>query len=124
MRVTFISQLAYQVAFSFEPDGLIYISCHRYIGFGKMRLNYARLGDFLQKEFKLEEARQTIVYLHESERKNICLGRQPAITVFDVEILKREILLEKCGDKMRKELKKIKYDPLHLAIHYCSVKNV
>jgi hypothetical protein len=86
-----------------------------------MKLEYCRLNDFLEKEFDNKEVSEKIVYLHEPVRDNMFISTQPSISVFDVEVETREVLTEKIGAEMKKELKKVTNDPLYLMIYYGNV---
>lgn len=118
MRATLISQLVSQVAFSFEPEGLVYLSGQRYFSDdGKMIFEYCNLTGFFERKFDQKTVSCKIVYLHESETVGF-RNKQPIKDVFDVEVEQRKVLTEKNGDEMKKELKRINNDPLYFMVYY------
>jgi len=124
MRATFVSNLSPSVAFSFEPEGLIYISGDRFFnGDGNLVIRYYRLGNSYTKIYQREEAFITAVFLYKS-RGNMFLSEQPALTVFDMDVsVKREVLIEKSGSYLKNEFKRLQEDPVYFYLNYCSRKH-
>jgi hypothetical protein len=121
MRATLVSQLCSSVAFSFEPEGLIYISNNSYITGSNLRLCYARLSGQYEKLYTLEESRSTLVFIQEHRNNWMSLSKQPELTTRKIDVLKRMVITEKSGLEIKMELKRIKKDQVYFMLHYCSV---
>ena len=120
MRATFISNLINQVAFSFEPEGLLYVSVDKIINVdGNMIFKYSRLEVGYTKLYKKDDLLETPVFLYE-DTNNIFREQQPENTVFDIDISsKREVLIEKSGSYLKNEFKRLKNDSVYFYLKYC-----
>lgn len=123
MRATLVSALIDQVAFSFEPDGLIYISGKRFSnGDGNFILKYYRLEVAYTKRYTPEDASATPVFIYDNSGHTF-YKTQPEHTVFEIDISsKREVLIEKSGSYLKNEFKRLKEDPLYFYLKYCETK--
>lgn len=121
MRATFISKIIPHVVFSFDPDGLLYISKGTRYHKDSVFFCYARLDKTYYKTYKRDEAFATPVFVYESTR-NIFLSNQPEKTVFELDICTREILTEKTGSSLRQELKRMQKDSVYFYMKYCHIR--
>lgn len=121
MRATFVSNLIDQVAFSFEPDGLLYISKGKFFNAdGNMILEYAREDVNFKKRYTAVDASETPVFVYERE-DHMFLSKQPENTVFDYEIPTREILFEKTCTFPIAEYRRMQKDSLYFYIKYSRI---
>ena len=123
MRATLISELIDQVAFSFEPDGLLYISGNRFVnGNGNFIFKYGRMEVSYTKLYTPEEVSTTPVFLYDTSEHTF-YKTQPENTVFEIDVSsKREVLIEKSGTYLKNEFKRLKEDPVYFYLKYCKIK--
>jgi hypothetical protein len=124
MRATLVSKLINQVAFSFEPDGLLYILVNRFSnGDDNVILEYSRLQITYTKSYTREEAMTTPVFVYNSVNHTF-LTQQPEHTVFEIDISsKREVLIEKDGTHLKSEFKRLQDDPVYFYLKYCEIRH-
>lgn len=122
MRATFVSNLVDQVAFSFEADGLLYVSNNRfYNADGNMILEYSRMDVNFKKRYTAKDARETPVFVYERE-DHMFLRKQPESTVFEYDVIKREILFEKTSRFPLGEYLRMQKDPLYFYLKYSKIQ--
>ena len=119
MLATFISDLDYSVAFSFEPEGLIYVAGKKiFVQEDNLILNYSRLEVSYKKLYKKTEASKTPVFVF-NPIDNYLRAKQSEKTTFDINWIRREVLTEKTGAFLRSEIKRMQEDPMYYYWKYC-----